>query len=298
MLEDFSGLNMPQMISNTAVETTGGLMMPPEYEVIAVGQAASADAAQQHHQHQMLFNSPDLLPSAVSLESSLAAYSFASPTSTTQPPAPFMMQQYFNLQQPPNLRAPPSSPLAPRPLTAAQKSALATVNTALQQQQQHHNASAPLPSPSVGNDRSESSKDQQAAMLAAQFGIDTEHLSTAELRSLAHQMQGVSAGTAAEIRRQMHIQCEQKRRAQIKDGFDELKMELPGYQNKRVSKAVLLTKAVGFIRQIKAERLSMMAELERLRAIHSTSTMLLHQDPHSQHSQMQSQQHQHQQPAK
>jgi hypothetical protein len=48
----------------------------------------------------------------------------------------------------------------------------------------------------------------------------------------------------AEIRRQIHIQSEQKRRAQIKDGFDELRKHLPGCNNKKMSKAALLTRSM------------------------------------------------------
>lgn len=46
--------------------------------------------------------------------------------------------------------------------------------------------------------------------------------------------------SAQEVRRQIHIQSEQKRRAQIKDGFEELRQHLPGCINKKMSKAALL----------------------------------------------------------
>jgi hypothetical protein len=46
--------------------------------------------------------------------------------------------------------------------------------------------------------------------------------------------------TSAELRRQIHIQSEQKRRAQIKDGFEELRNELPACLNKKMSKVALL----------------------------------------------------------
>lgn len=45
------------------------------------------------------------------------------------------------------------------------------------------------------------------------------------------------------MRRQIHIQSEQKRRAQIRDGFDELRKHLPGCNNKKMSKAALLTRS-------------------------------------------------------
>lgn len=44
----------------------------------------------------------------------------------------------------------------------------------------------------------------------------------------------------SELRRQIHIQSEQKRRAQIKDGFEDLRNELPSYLNKKMSKVALL----------------------------------------------------------
>lgn len=47
----------------------------------------------------------------------------------------------------------------------------------------------------------------------------------------------------AEFRRQIHIQSEQKRRAEIKDGFEELRRHLPtSYTGRKMSKAVLLQK--------------------------------------------------------
>lgn len=50
----------------------------------------------------------------------------------------------------------------------------------------------------------------------------------------------IDSVSAQEVRRQIHIQSEQKRRAQIKDGFEELRQHLPGCVNKKMSKAALL----------------------------------------------------------
>lgn len=44
----------------------------------------------------------------------------------------------------------------------------------------------------------------------------------------------------SELKRQIHIQSEQKRRAQIKDGFEDLRNELPSCLNKKLSKVALL----------------------------------------------------------
>ncbi|KAI8888872.1 hypothetical protein K501DRAFT_172083 [Backusella circina FSU 941] len=68
----------------------------------------------------------------------------------------------------------------------------------------------------------------------------------------------------AEIRRQIHIQSEQKRRAQIKDGFDELRKHLPGCNNKKMSKAALLTRTVQQLQHLKGMQTELLSEVERL----------------------------------
>ncbi|KAI9303068.1 hypothetical protein BJ944DRAFT_289673 [Cunninghamella echinulata] len=70
--------------------------------------------------------------------------------------------------------------------------------------------------------------------------------------------------TTAEMRRQIHIQSEQKRRAQIKDGFEELRAELPACLNKKMSKVALLHRTVQHIQHLKSTQTSILAELERL----------------------------------
>ncbi|KAI7900507.1 uncharacterized protein BX663DRAFT_458728 [Cokeromyces recurvatus] len=70
--------------------------------------------------------------------------------------------------------------------------------------------------------------------------------------------------SSAEIRRQIHIQSEQKRRAQIKDGFDELRKHLPGCNNKKMSKAALLTRTVQQLQHLKEMQNELLSEVERL----------------------------------
>lgn len=67
-----------------------------------------------------------------------------------------------------------------------------------------------------------------------------------------------------EFRRQIHIQSEQKRRAQIKDGFEELKNQLPGCSHKKFSKAALLTRTVQQLEHMKKVQNELLAEVERL----------------------------------
>lgn len=70
--------------------------------------------------------------------------------------------------------------------------------------------------------------------------------------------------STAEIRRQIHIQSEQKRRAQIKDGFDDLRVELPSCFNKKMSKVALLHRTVQHIQHLKNTQMTILSELERL----------------------------------
>ncbi|KAJ8658575.1 hypothetical protein O0I10_005615 [Lichtheimia ornata] len=67
-----------------------------------------------------------------------------------------------------------------------------------------------------------------------------------------------------EMRRQIHIQSEQKRRAQIRDGFDELRKHLPGCNNKKMSKAALLTRTVQQLHHLKSTQSELLEEVERL----------------------------------
>ncbi|CEP08164.1 hypothetical protein [Parasitella parasitica] len=68
----------------------------------------------------------------------------------------------------------------------------------------------------------------------------------------------------SEIKRQIHIQSEQKRRAQIKDGFEDLRNELPSCLNKKMSKVALLHRTVQHIQHLKSTQMTILAELERL----------------------------------
>ncbi|KAG1047263.1 hypothetical protein G6F43_010281 [Rhizopus delemar] len=68
----------------------------------------------------------------------------------------------------------------------------------------------------------------------------------------------------SELRRQIHIQSEQKRRAQIKDGFEDLRSELPACLNKKMSKVTLLHRTVQHIQHLKSTQMTILAELERL----------------------------------
>ncbi|KXN72946.1 HLH-domain-containing protein, partial [Conidiobolus coronatus NRRL 28638] len=67
-----------------------------------------------------------------------------------------------------------------------------------------------------------------------------------------------------EIRRQIHIQSEQKRRAQIKDGFEELRKQLPNCNNKQISKAAILHKTVAHLHHLKGTQVVLLTEIERL----------------------------------
>lgn len=79
-------------------------------------------------------------------------------------------------------------------------------------------------------------------------------------------LEGVSdRSKPSSLRRKVHIQCEQKRRSQIRAGFDELKSLLPGCQHKKISKAMILNKAKEYIRRMIAERTAILSEIERIK---------------------------------
>ncbi|KAK9729332.1 hypothetical protein K7432_000376 [Basidiobolus ranarum] len=69
----------------------------------------------------------------------------------------------------------------------------------------------------------------------------------------------------AEMRRQIHIQSEQKRRAQIKDGFEELKKYLPNCSSKKISKACILDKTIQHLQNMRGTQMALMAQLQMMR---------------------------------
>lgn len=167
-----------------------------------------------------------------------------------------------------------SMPGSPKmaPLTTAQRDALTTY--------QHQGSS----SSNLGSNTSPLSVNTENLDPDSVAMLDTSQMSPTQLRQLASQMRNVSASTSAELRRQMHIQCEQKRRRHIRCGFDALKDELPTYmggeyvdplsmdseqnhhaRGKKLSKAIILNRALDFVRRMKTEREWMARELERLR---------------------------------
>ncbi|KAI9274256.1 hypothetical protein BY458DRAFT_507724 [Sporodiniella umbellata] len=82
--------------------------------------------------------------------------------------------------------------------------------------------------------------------------------------------------SSSELRRQIHIQSEQRRRAQIKDGFEELRGELPTCLNKKMSKVALLHRTVQHIQHLKDTQSSILTELERL--VHENEQLKKFQD--------------------
>lgn len=75
-------------------------------------------------------------------------------------------------------------------------------------------------------------------------------------------------GQYKEQRRVGHIHAEQKRRYNIKNGFDMLHSLIPQLSqnsNAKLSKAAMLQKGADYIRQLKAERHQLKDEMDRLR---------------------------------
>ncbi|CAG8585294.1 14405_t:CDS:2, partial [Gigaspora margarita] len=69
----------------------------------------------------------------------------------------------------------------------------------------------------------------------------------------------------SEFRRQIHVQSEQKRHAEINDGFEELRRQLPTtYTGRKMSKTVLLQKAVSHIKNQSRKGSFLLDEINRL----------------------------------
>ncbi|CAG8681708.1 8593_t:CDS:2, partial [Ambispora leptoticha] len=67
------------------------------------------------------------------------------------------------------------------------------------------------------------------------------------------------------FKRQLHIQSEQKRRAEIKDAFKELRRQLPStYTGRKMSKTVLLQKAVSHLKNQSRKESFLLDEINRL----------------------------------
>jgi hypothetical protein len=69
-----------------------------------------------------------------------------------------------------------------------------------------------------------------------------------------------------EARRQFHLACEQSRRRTIKDSLEELKSHIPQCEHLKLTKAVILTKAIGYLQTCKTQRDAMAQEINRLRS--------------------------------
>jgi len=71
-----------------------------------------------------------------------------------------------------------------------------------------------------------------------------------------------------ELRRQSHISAEQKRRGNIKHGFDHLQslvINLSAYPSGKVSKATVLEKSIEYIQRMHQEREGREREIEALK---------------------------------
>ncbi|RIB23563.1 hypothetical protein C2G38_2032630 [Gigaspora rosea] len=70
-----------------------------------------------------------------------------------------------------------------------------------------------------------------------------------------------------EFKPQIHVQSEQKRRAEIKDAFEELRRQLPTtYTGRKMSKTVLLQKAVSHLKNQSRKESFLLDEINRLNA--------------------------------
>jgi len=99
--------------------------------------------------------------------------------------------------------------------------------------------------------RRKSTRDEQCETSSLEGGDDVDD--------------NASTMSQVEFRRQIHIQSEQKRRAEIKDGFEELRRQLPTtYTGRKLSKAVLLQKAVSHMKNMQRKESFLLDEISRI----------------------------------
>lgn len=95
-----------------------------------------------------------------------------------------------------------------------------------------------------------------------QYSIESYRNNSGSNKKSRSQKHGAELDTS-EYKRQVHIQSEQKRRAEIKEGFDTLRQHIPGCVNKKLSKATLLKRTVQHLQHLKKNQASILAELKK-----------------------------------
>jgi len=68
-----------------------------------------------------------------------------------------------------------------------------------------------------------------------------------------------------ESRRQLHIELEQSRRRNIKDSLEELKNNIPSCEGQKLSKALILSKAIAYVQQVKRQKENLQAQVHALK---------------------------------
>lgn len=131
-----------------------------------------------------------------------------------------------------------------KPLSSSTSSSMVRPHHHLHQQQQQHPTVIAYESGASGNPPPISS----AAITPTSSPLGSGNLATA-------------MATSATSRRQAHIASEQKRRQSINEGFEDLRRCVPNCTNAGDSKAVILRKAVNYLRQLHNENARLKAHL-------------------------------------
>ncbi|CAJ0838734.1 11626_t:CDS:2, partial [Entrophospora sp. SA101] len=159
---------------------------------------------------------------------------------SSSPEHPLLLQHHMSFPQPP----PVFSPFPPSPLLTHE---IIVPQLPLQDDQlyypefRQYDKEKYESSKSDGNNCSRRRRQQIQTQIRGEEFCDTasslDGYEDDDIMNINNQL------THAEMRRQMHIQSEQKRRAEIKDGFDDLLNQLPiPNHGRKMSKALLLQK--------------------------------------------------------
>lgn len=73
------------------------------------------------------------------------------------------------------------------------------------------------------------------------------------------------ASNSEDSRRQLHLECEQTRRKNLKDSLEDLKNNIPSCEGQKLTKAVILSRSIAYVQQTKRQKEAMAAQIQQLK---------------------------------
>lgn len=181
------------------------------------------------------------------------------------------LAQQQQKQQQPQQMCQPTVPLGSPISPASSQMQLNQPNQSSQQQQQHSSvltfAASSSGSSSVGTSVGLSSESMALDLDSPMLGIEGSNSNSSSGSGVGNKFHQQQARSESQ-RRSGHIHAEQKRRYNIKNGFDMLHSLIPQLQqnpNAKLSKAAMLQKGAEYIKQLRVERSATNEKMDALR---------------------------------